>query len=80
MKINNAAKVEATKQFPVSVQKLYRAWTDPDQLKQWWKPMGKRLKEVTNDLKEGGKVSYSFDDQAMTISVLQVTRQGVKFL
>lgn len=68
METNKARKVEVTKQFPVSPQKLYQAWTGPEQLKQWWKPMGNKLVEVINDLKEGGTVSYTCNDDSLTIS------------
>lgn len=58
---NNNAPVKATKDFAVAADILYRAWTEPDQLKQWWKPMGKQLSEVNNELKEGGNIEYKFE-------------------
>jgi len=68
MEINKELKVESAKSFPVSVNQLYKAWTDPEQLKQWWKPMGNSLKEVTNDLKKGGTVRYIFDNDKLIIA------------
>lgn len=68
MEINKALKVEAGKSFSVGIDQLYDAWTNPEQLKQWWKPMGSTLKEVTNDLKEGGTVRYIFDSDKLVIS------------
>lgn len=68
MEINKALQVEAGKNFSVSAHTLYESWTDPEQLKQWWKPMGNTLKEVTNDLKEGGSVRYIFDSDKLIIS------------
>ena len=68
MEINKALKVEAGKSFPVSVDQLYKAWTSSDELKQWWKPMGTTLKEVTNDIKEGGTVRYVFGGDKLVIS------------
>jgi uncharacterized protein YndB with AHSA1/START domain len=59
---NTNFKVDITKQLQVPLEKLYSAWTQPEDLKQWWKPMHKQLKEVTNDLHEGGQVKYIFDD------------------
>jgi uncharacterized protein YndB with AHSA1/START domain len=47
---------------------LYGAWTEPEQLKQWWKPIGNQLKEVDNDLKKGGKVAYKFSEDTLRIS------------
>ena len=67
MEKNDNQKVEASKKFNVSVEKLYRAWNDPEQLKQWWKPMGNQLQEVENDLKTGGNVKYSFTNNSFQI-------------
>ncbi|HSU50618.1 MAG TPA: SRPBCC family protein [Segetibacter sp.] len=68
METNNQQQVEASKQFAVPVEKLYEAWNDPEQLKQWWRPLGNHLKEVTNELKSGGTVTYLFNDNALVIS------------
>ncbi len=68
MEINKALKIEAGKSFPVSSEQLYNAWTNSGQLKQWWKPMGNTLKEVINDLREGGTVRYLFDSDKLVIS------------
>lgn len=68
MDMQNQQKVEASKQFSVSVERLFQAWNDPEQLKQWWKPMGNQLNQVTNDLKPGGTVSYTFADNTLIIS------------
>lgn len=68
MEINKALKVEATRSFAVGIDESYNAWTNPDQLKQWWKPMGNTLKEVTNDIREGGSVRYVFNDNKLIIS------------
>lgn len=68
MEINKELTVEASKSFPVKADQLYKAWTDPEQLKQWWKPMGNTLQEVTNDIKKGGTVRYVFDNDTLIIS------------
>jgi uncharacterized protein YndB with AHSA1/START domain len=59
---NNAANLEVSKEFQCSKEQLFKAWTDPEQLKKWWKPMGKQLVEVVNDLTEGGDIRYVFED------------------
>lgn len=51
--------IEISKEFPVSVKELYKAWISPEALKQWWSPMGKKLTEVKNDVREGGSIKYS---------------------
>jgi uncharacterized protein YndB with AHSA1/START domain len=58
---SNENALTASKEFNVPVQALYEAWTDPEQLKQWWKPMNMSLSEVTNELKEDGQISYKFE-------------------
>jgi uncharacterized protein YndB with AHSA1/START domain len=65
---NESLKVEISKDFQVPVERLYKAWNDPEQLKQWWKPMGNQLDEVTNDLKQGGGVLYVFSNGDIVIS------------
>jgi uncharacterized protein YndB with AHSA1/START domain len=68
MEINKELQVDARKSFSVGVDELYNAWTSPEQLKQWWKPMGNTLQDVTNDLKKGGIVRYVFTDNKLVIS------------
>jgi len=68
MEITKALMVQIAKSFPVTAEQLYTAWTNPEQLKQWWKPMGNSLKEVINDVKEGGTVRYIFNDNKLVIS------------
>lgn len=54
--------IHLTKSFPVSKQELYHAWTAPEELKKWWKPMNKQLIRVENEMAEGGKIVYEFED------------------
>lgn len=68
MEINKELKVEAQKNFSVSVDELYEAWTNPEQLKKWWKPMGNTLKDVVNDIRQGGSVKYVFNGDKLIIS------------
>ena len=62
MSNKNNPKVQVNKNIPVSKAELYKAWTEPEQLKQWWKPMNKQLVNVENDLRVGGSVVYKFED------------------
>jgi len=68
MEINKALKVEVEKSFSVSTDELYNAWTNPGQLKQWWKPMGHPLQEVTNEIRKGGTVRYVFAGNKLIIT------------
>lgn len=68
METNKTFKLETSKEFSVPANQLYKAWTEPKQLKQWWKPIGNQLIEVDNDIKEGGKVTYKFAEDTLRIS------------
>jgi uncharacterized protein YndB with AHSA1/START domain len=52
--------ISISKDFNVSVEAVYQAWTQPEQLKQWWKPMNNQLLEVKNELQPGGAIEYRF--------------------
>lgn len=55
------------KTFSVSKDRLYQAWTSEEDLKQWWKPLGRQLTSVTNELEKGGTVRYEFDSGDLKI-------------
>jgi uncharacterized protein YndB with AHSA1/START domain len=61
---SNGNALTASKEFNVPVERLYKAWTDPEELKQWWKPMDLSLSEVTNELKENGQILYKFEGES----------------
>ncbi|MBE7176945.1 MAG: SRPBCC domain-containing protein [Mucilaginibacter polytrichastri] len=52
------------KDFNVSVDRLYKAWTEEAELKEWWHPGGYSLVELDADLQEGGNVKYVFESDA----------------
>ena len=39
-------------------ERVYHAWTDPEQLKEWWGPEGVRTRNFTADVKIGGKYRW----------------------
>jgi uncharacterized protein YndB with AHSA1/START domain len=57
-----AQQVSIQKQFSASRDELYKAWTEENQLKQWWRPMDKELVSVENEIQEGGTVVYTFSN------------------
>ena len=63
MEVDKDIKLDVTKDFPVPIEKLYKAWTAPEELKKWWQPMGNHLKDVTINLHEGGNFSYEFENR-----------------
>jgi uncharacterized protein YndB with AHSA1/START domain len=42
----------------VAPDRVYAAWTDPVQLKQWWGPEGVRTRNLTTDVRVGGKYRW----------------------
>jgi uncharacterized protein YndB with AHSA1/START domain len=61
MKMNNELKT--VKEFNHPAEKVYAAWTEPEQLKQWWQPMNAKLTQVKNDLNVGGEIEYQFSTE-----------------
>ena len=43
--------------------RVYAAWTDPDQLKQWWGPEGVQTRNFTADARVGGKYRWDLVNQ-----------------
>lgn len=41
--------------FPAPREKVFKAWTDPEELKKWWGPEGYATPSATVDLRVGGK-------------------------
>ena len=78
MESKDQSTLTASKTFQVPVEALYKAWTDAEQLKQWWKPMGLTLTQVENELPEGGKIAYHFEGQEGTSLTIEGTYQEVQ--
>ena len=74
------AVVHVTKNFPVKKEELYKAWTEPEQLKQWWKPMGKQLTAVENNIKQGGQIRYQFEDDLQVSGTYKEVDEGTKLV
>src|SRR6266480_3911864 len=43
--------------------RVYAAWTDPAQLKQWWGPEGVQTRNFTSDARVGGKYRWDLLNQ-----------------
>jgi len=48
------AKLVIRKTIPASAERLFQAWTEPEQLKQWWGPESVTCIEAEVDLRVGG--------------------------
>jgi uncharacterized protein YndB with AHSA1/START domain len=51
-----AKEVEFERTYDAPVEKIWQAWTDPDQLKQWWGPDNVSIPECEIDLRVGGRL------------------------
>jgi uncharacterized protein YndB with AHSA1/START domain len=48
-----------TREFDAPREEVWRAWTEPALLKQWWGPEGFTAPHIENDLRVGGKYLYA---------------------
>jgi uncharacterized protein YndB with AHSA1/START domain len=46
--------VVATRVFDAPVERVWRAWSEPEQVKQWWGPHGFSVPVANVDFREGG--------------------------
>jgi len=54
--------LELRKMVDAPQERVFRAWTDLDQIRKWWGPGGFTLPEARQDLREGG--TYRFGMRA----------------
>lgn len=60
-------KLELHRDFPVDRDTVYQAWTEEAALRQWWRPLGHELDHVANEIREGGRVAYTFQGGKLQI-------------
>jgi uncharacterized protein YndB with AHSA1/START domain len=48
--------VEFERTYDASLEKVWKAWTDPEMLKQWWGPNDVIIPECEVDLRVGGRI------------------------
>ena len=51
-------KMFVTREFAGTVEEVWKAWTDPKLLDQWWAPRPWKAKTKSMDLREGGRWTY----------------------
>jgi uncharacterized protein YndB with AHSA1/START domain len=44
--------------FEAPREDVFQAWTQPDQIAQWWDPTGARLRDCSIDLRPGGEFKF----------------------
>ncbi len=54
-KASAANTLRITRTFAAPREKVFRAWTDPNELKKWWGPVGYASPTAEMDLRVGGK-------------------------
>jgi uncharacterized protein YndB with AHSA1/START domain len=80
MNTTETLQVELKRVFPATKEQLFEAWTQPDELKQWWHPLGRKLKQVENDVRSGGSVVYEFEDGLKVSGTYQEAVPGEKLV
>ena len=48
-----------TKVFDAPIKTVWEAWTNPDNVIQWWAPPGMKIEIIEHNFKVGGKWKYS---------------------
>lgn len=56
---NNSNEIRITRIYHAPVQAVWDAWTDPEQVAQWWGPRGFTLTTHSKDLRTGGHWDYT---------------------
>lgn len=57
MEADNSVVIERI--FDAPVEKVWAAWSEPEQIKKWWGPKGFSAPTVEVDFREGGKYLFS---------------------
>ncbi|MBA3724722.1 MAG: SRPBCC domain-containing protein [Candidatus Levybacteria bacterium] len=56
--------IEITRVFHAPRELVWKAWTDPEMIKQWWGPEGFSAPSITVDLRVGGKYVFAMQGPA----------------
>ncbi|MBW3581884.1 MAG: SRPBCC domain-containing protein [Euryarchaeota archaeon] len=56
--ISKSAEIVVTRTFDAPRERVWKAWTDVDQMKSWWGPKGFTVPKAHLDIREGGKFHY----------------------
>src|SRR5262249_7139737 len=56
---NNSNEIHITRVYDAPVEDVWDAWTDPEQVAQWWGPRGFTITTHSKDLRVGGHWSYT---------------------
>jgi uncharacterized protein YndB with AHSA1/START domain len=56
-------KLTITRVFDAPKELVFKAWTEPEQIKKWWGPKGFSAPVIKVNLKKGGKYLYAMKDE-----------------
>src|SRR6188474_1816961 len=56
---NDSSDIHITRLYDAPVKAVWDAWTDPDQVAQWWGPRGFTITTHSKDLRPGGQWVYT---------------------
>jgi uncharacterized protein YndB with AHSA1/START domain len=51
-------KLKVTREFDAQIEEVWKAWTEPELLDQWWAPKPWKAETVSMDFKPGGRWFY----------------------
>jgi uncharacterized protein YndB with AHSA1/START domain len=60
--------VEVKKVINVPIEKAFRAWVEPAEMKQWYSPMGMTTPEASSDARKGGEYSVDMKGDTQTFN------------
>ena len=63
MKTQEKTSLEIRRVINAPRNRVYEAWTDPGQLKEWWGPEGVRTRNFTADARVGGRYRWDLVSQ-----------------
>jgi uncharacterized protein YndB with AHSA1/START domain len=73
---DRAATLTLRRTFPAARERVFRAWTEPEVLQQWFRPMGMRLTISKLELQVGGSFCFDLADgsDSMVGTYLEIVR------
>ena len=61
-KIDNYPPVEIIRTFHAPIERVWEAWSKPEQIKQWWGPETFTCPEAKIDFREGGQYNFAMKE------------------
>lgn len=82
MSANQSNELKLTRVYDAPVRMVWEAWTDPEQVAQWWGPRGFTLTTHSKDLRPGGHWAYTmhgpdgtdYENKALYYEVVECER------